>query len=60
MVMEIFKALRIPLTCAVTAAFVLIVLVGAPIVPVIAGCVLSLLYLVMKSWSRLSSQKQGR
>ncbi len=60
MVMEIFKALRIPLVCAVTAAFVLIVLVGAPIVPVIAGCVLSLLYLVMKSWSRLSSQKQGR
>ena len=59
MVMEVFKALRVPLACAVTAAFALIVLAGAPVVPVIAGCTISLLYLLLRSWSRLSSQKQS-
>jgi hypothetical protein len=57
--MEAFKKLRIPVACALTAAFVLIGLFHAPIVPVIAGCAFSLLYLFLKSWSRLSAGKEG-
>jgi hypothetical protein len=59
MLMDLMKMLRIPLACALTAAFVLIFLLGAPIAPVVAGCTLSLLYLFLKSWFRLSSGKPG-
>lgn len=57
--MELFKSLRIPLACALTAGFLLVFMLGAPIMPVVAGCVLSLLYLSLRSWARLSSEKQG-
>jgi hypothetical protein len=57
---EAFKQLRIPFACAMTAAFVLILLVHAPIVPVIAGCGFSLLYLFLRSWARMSSGKVRR
>ncbi len=60
MFMEILKSLRVPLACALMAGFVLIFLAGAPIVPVAAGCVLSLFYLSLRSWSRLSSGREGR
>lgn len=60
MLMEIFKSMRVPLACALMAALVLVFFVGAPIVPVIAGCVISLFYLSLRTWSRLSSGREGR
>lgn len=55
------KQQRVGLASALTVAIVLIGVVHAPIVPVVAGCLLPLAYLIFRSWSKSSSEKtRGR
>ncbi len=53
---EAMKKYRIPLSAAFLVAVVLVFFVHAPIVPVLAGCVLAVLFAILRT---RAAQKSG-
>jgi hypothetical protein len=60
MLVEAIKGQRVSLACALTVGIFLIFVCHAPAAPVAVGCLFSLVYLVVRRWTRLSSGKGQR
>lgn len=59
-VLEAVKQQRVNLAASVIVAILLVLVFRAPLLPVVAGCLLSLVYLVLRSRARASSGRAGR
>ena len=58
--LEVITQHRVAVASAVIAAIALIWVVHAPVMPVIAGCLLALAYILLRSRGKMISAKKDR
>ncbi len=57
MLLNAIKQQRLVLACAMTVGFLLVAVLRAPVLPVLAGCCLSLAFFIFKAASKSSSRR---